>query len=53
MLLAYEASRRGHAVCYLTPGDFVVSPDDGLRVHARFMPATNGRARSAAKLAVM
>lgn len=48
-LLAYEASRRGHEVCYITPGDFVVSPDDGLRVHARFMPATNGRARSAAK----
>ena len=22
-LLAYEAARRGHQVCYVTPGDFV------------------------------
>ncbi len=35
-LLAYEAARRGHRVCYITPGDFVLSPDDVMRVHARF-----------------
>jgi glutathione synthase len=35
-LLAYEAARRGHEVCYITPGDFVLSPDDVMRVHARF-----------------
>ncbi len=34
-LLAYEAARRGHEVCYITPGDFVLSPDDVMRVHAR------------------
>lgn len=35
-LLAYEASRRGHRVCYVTPGDFVLTPDDVMRAHARF-----------------
>jgi glutathione synthase len=35
-LLAYEAARRGHRVCYITPGDYVLSPDDVMRVHARF-----------------
>ncbi len=35
-VLAYEAARRGHEVCYITPGDFVLSPDDTMRVHARF-----------------
>ena len=35
-LLAHEAARRGHEVCYITPGDFVLSPDDMMRVHARF-----------------
>lgn len=35
-VLAYEAARRGHEVCYITPGDFVLSPDDVMRVHARF-----------------
>ena len=37
-VLAHEASRRGHEVCYLTPGDFVLSPDDSLQVHARIIP---------------
>lgn len=37
-VLAYEAVRRGHRVCYVTPGDFMLSPDDSLRVHARFAP---------------
>ncbi|GAB1407773.1 hypothetical protein MASR1M8_16920 [Thermomonas brevis] len=38
-LLAHEAARRGHEVCYITPGDFVLSPDDVMRVHARFAEA--------------
>lgn len=37
-VLAYEASQRGHEVCYITPGDFVVTADDGLQVHARVIP---------------
>ena len=45
-VLAHEAARRGHDVCYITPGDFVVSPDDAMRVHARFVPA--GRTKSRA-----
>jgi glutathione synthase len=45
-LLAYEASRRGHDVCYLTPGDFVMSPDDGMHVHARIVPAAKTKART-------
>ena len=38
-LLAHEASRRGHDVCYITPEDFVFGVDDRLRAHARFIPA--------------
>jgi glutathione synthase len=45
-LLAYEASRRGHDVCYLTPGDFVMSADDGMHVHARVVPPAKTRSRS-------
>ena len=37
-LLAHEASRRGHQVCYITPEDFVFDVDDRLRAHARFVP---------------
>ena len=37
-LLAYRAATRGHRVCYLTPTDFVLRPDDRLHAHARFMP---------------
>ncbi|MGF1550131.1 MAG: glutathione synthetase [Sphingomonadaceae bacterium] len=36
--LAHEAVLRGHDVSYITPGDFVISPDDGLKAHARFVP---------------
>ncbi len=42
-LLAHEAARRGHEVCYVTPGDFVLSPDDTMRVHARFAGAPKAR----------
>lgn len=53
-LLAYEAARRGHRVCYITPGDFVLSPDDVMRVHARFagpLPSPAKSSRAVAKKA--
>jgi glutathione synthase len=37
-VLAHQAAMRGHQVCYLTPSDFVLRPDDTLWVHARRMP---------------
>ena len=37
-LLAQRATTRGHRVCYLTPSDFVLSGDDNLSAHARFLP---------------
>jgi len=37
-VLAHQAAMRGHDVCYLTPEDFVLRPDDSLAVHARVMP---------------
>lgn len=37
-ILAHQAALRGHRVCYLTPSDFVLRPDDSLYAHARFMP---------------
>jgi glutathione synthase len=37
-ILAHQAAARGHQVCYLTPDDFVLRPDDSLCVHARVMP---------------
>src|SRR3546814_19168868 len=42
-MLAHEAVRRGHRVCYITPGDFVLTPDHILRIHARFAPEQKGR----------
>ncbi len=42
-LLAHEAARRGHEVCYITPGDFVLSPDDMMRAHARFAGTPKAR----------
>lgn len=36
--LARRASARGHRVCYITPGDFVLTPEDELFAHARFLP---------------
>jgi glutathione synthase len=48
-LLAYEASRRGHDVCYVTPGDFVMSADDGMHVHARLVPPSDAKARTGEK----
>jgi len=37
-ILANEAHRRGHVVCYLTPSDFSFMPDDSLQIRARFAP---------------
>lgn len=38
-VLAYEAHSRGHGVCYVTPDDFLLTPDDQLHVHGRFLPS--------------
>lgn len=38
--LAFAACSRGHDICYLTPGDFVLRPDDSLLVRARSLPGT-------------
>lgn len=38
-VLAHRAVSRGHRVCYVTPGDFTLSPDNALSIHARFAPA--------------
>jgi glutathione synthase len=37
-VLAHQAAMRGHRVCYLTPSDFILRPDDSLSAHARFLP---------------
>jgi glutathione synthase len=37
-VLAHEAASRGHRVCYITPYDFVLRPDDSVSAHARFLP---------------
>ncbi len=37
-VLAHQAASRGHRVCYITPSDFVLNPDDTLSVHGRFLP---------------
>ena len=37
-LIAHRAAMRGHRVCYITPYDFVLRPDDSLYAHARFPP---------------
>lgn len=39
--LALAALTRGHDICYLTPGDFVLRPDDSLSVRALTLPASN------------
>jgi glutathione synthase len=38
--LALGALTRGHDICYVTPGDFVLRPDDSLLVRARKLPGT-------------
>jgi glutathione synthase len=38
--LALSALNRGHDICYLTPGDFVLRADDSLAVRALTLPST-------------
>lgn len=37
-VLAHQAASRGHRVCYVTPSDFILKPDDTLWAHGRFLP---------------
>jgi glutathione synthase len=39
--LALAALSRGHDICYVTPGDFVLRPDDTLSVRGLVLPASN------------
>lgn len=39
--LALAALNRGHDICYVTPGDFVLRPDDSLAVRTLTLPAAN------------
>lgn len=39
--LALAALSRGHDICYLTPGDFVLRADDSLMVRAIILPGSN------------
>ncbi len=41
--LALSALARGHEVCYLTPGDFVLRPDDSLLVRATTVKAAKSK----------
>ena len=45
-VLAYRAAERGHDVCYVTPSDFVLNPDDSLSVHGRMLPRRKYEGRS-------
>lgn len=39
--LALAALNRGHEICYLTPADFVLRPDDSLVIRALTLPSSN------------
>ena len=39
-LLAREALARGHDICYVTPGDFVLRADDTLLARALMLPGS-------------
>jgi len=45
-VLAHEAVSRGHRVCYITPGDFVMLPDDSMQIHARMMPTRKAKSHT-------
>ena len=45
-ILAHEAVLRGHRVCYITPGDFVMLPDASLQIHARMAPAKKSKSHT-------
>ncbi len=40
-VLALTALNRGHDICYVTPGDFVLRPDDSLMVRALTLPSAS------------
>ena len=40
-VLALSALSRGHEIFYITPGDFVLRPDDSLVVRALSLPGSN------------
>ena len=40
-VLALSALSRGHDICYVTPGDFVLRPNDSLLVRALILPGSN------------
>lgn len=40
-VLALTALNRGHDICYITPGDFVLRPDDSLMVRALTLPSAS------------
>ncbi len=40
-VLAFSALSRGHDICYVTPDDFVLRPDDSLMVRALTLPGSN------------
>jgi glutathione synthase len=40
-VLALSALSRGHDICYVTPGDFVLRSDDRLLVRALILPGSN------------
>lgn len=40
-ILALSALNRGHEICYVTPSDFVLSPDDSLAVTGRELPSAH------------
>ena len=44
--LAHCAITRGHAVCYVTPSDFVLGGDDRLSCHGRFVPVRKYKERA-------
>jgi len=45
-VLAHEAVLRGHRVCYVTPGDFVMLPDDSMQIHARMAPTKKAKSHT-------
>ncbi|GAA0397733.1 glutathione synthase [Brevundimonas terrae] len=40
-ILALAAMNRGHEICYVTPSDFVLSPDDNLSLSGLELPSGN------------
>jgi glutathione synthase len=45
-VLAHQAVQRGHRVCYITPGDFVMLADDSMQIHARMAPTKKNKSHT-------